>query len=133
MVQARARGAHPDRARPRPHPPLRHRRRGGAVFRLHPGLGAHVFAGIAQHRGRRRPRPRLRRRHMLFVGGARQTGSPMAFILKCNPPKLVADSTFSTMASVILRDSRPEPSDRVFVWSNQKYGGPGLASYAAIV
>ena len=68
MVQARARGAHPDRAEPRPHPPLRHRRRGRPVFRLHPRLGPHVVAGIAQHRNRRRAEGAdLRRRHLLSL------------------------------------------------------------------
>ncbi len=70
MVQARAGRAHPDRAEPRPHPPLRYRRRSRAIFRLHTRLGPHVVPGIAQHRNRHPAESAdLRRRHLLSLRG----------------------------------------------------------------
>ena len=51
LVQAGAGQPHPRGAGAGEHPPLRHGRRGRALLRLHPRLGAHEHAGAA--RGRR--------------------------------------------------------------------------------
>ena len=59
--------AHPDRAEPGSHPPVRDRRHGGPVFRLHPRLGAHVVASAAGHRGQRAFWSGLRRWNLLSV------------------------------------------------------------------
>jgi hypothetical protein len=68
MVQTRAGRPYPDRAEPRPHPPLCRRRRGRAVFGVYSGLGPHVLPRIAQHRNRIGAEGAdLRRRHLLHL------------------------------------------------------------------
>ena len=68
LVQARAGLAHPDRAEPGPYPSVRDRRRGRPLLGLHPRLGPHDRAGIAQHRRQRLERGAgLRRRDVLSV------------------------------------------------------------------
>jgi hypothetical protein len=94
MVQARAAGADPDRAWPRPHPPVRDRRGSRAVLGLHPGLGPHVVAGVARHRNRRHARRAdLRRRHLLCLiaaEGAAACPYPAILARTNEPPSSMA-------------------------------------------